>query len=44
MGAVNNLYEACRAGDLERVKDLVEAGVDIHSWNDYALRLASQNG
>ena len=36
--------EATKAGDLEKVKTLVEQGADIHVNNDFAFRLASQNG
>ena len=39
-----NLIEASRSGDLERVKELVEQGANIHAWNDLALRCASENG
>ena len=41
---MNSLYNAIKKGDLEMVKYLCEAGGDIHSDNDYAIRWASANG
>jgi ankyrin repeat protein len=38
------LFDAIRYNDLEKVKYLVSLGADIRSYNDYAVRLASLNG
>ena len=38
------LIQACREGDLEKVKYLCEAGADIRSDDDYSVRLASYYG
>ena len=38
------LIQACKEGDLERVKYLCEAGAGIRSDNDFALRWASLYG
>ena len=38
------LIQACKEGDLEKVKQLCEAGADIRSGNDLAFRWASCNG
>lgn len=36
----DKLIEACKAGSLTLVKRLVEAGADIHAWNDWPLYAA----
>ena len=41
---MSSLNQACIEGDLERVKYLCEAGADIRSENNYAVRFASANG
>ena len=38
------LINACVTGDLGKVKTLLSEGADIHAWDDYALRYASENG
>ena len=38
------LIEACKAGDINKVLQLVEDGADVHADNDHALRSASLNG
>jgi len=38
------LIDSSKTGDLEKVKTLVEGGANIHVCNDYAVRLASENG
>lgn len=40
----SNLITATDDGDLQRVKDLVELGANIHADDDAALRIASRNG
>jgi hypothetical protein len=35
---------AAETGDLDKVKELVAQGVDIHTWNDYSLRWAAYGG
>jgi len=40
----NQLKKAYKAGDLAKVKELVNNGADIHVENDYALRWASHKG
>ena len=37
---MNELTEACENGNIEKVKYLVEKGVDIHAYNDQPLRWA----
>ena len=44
MSLEEKLWDACRAGELAKVKRLVAAGVDIHARDDYALRGAAWNG
>ncbi len=39
-----SLIEAVESGDLAKVKELVEAGADIHALDDCALRWASERG
>ena len=39
----NELIEACKAGDIKKVYELIEIGADIHAHNDYALCSASEN-
>jgi len=44
---MNNYYaleEACKTGDLDKVKELVSDGADITANNNYAVQLASNNG
>jgi ankyrin repeat protein len=36
--------EASENGHVDVVRDLLDAGADIHDMDDYALRYASQNG
>ena len=36
--------EACKNGDLARVKDLLTKGVDPSTSNNYAIGLASRKG
>ena len=38
------LYDAVKDGDLEKVKYLVSLGADIRSGNDLAVQVASENG
>ena len=38
------LFDACRDGNLNRVRELIEQGVDIHTWEDGTLRWASFHG
>jgi len=44
MSNVYKLAKACHKGDLEKVKKLVEQGVNIHADNEFALRIASECG
>ena len=41
---MSSLHDILRNGDLERLKHLCEAGADIRSDNNYAIRLASRYG
>ena len=43
-GTNYNFIDACRNGDLPRVKALLKRGADIHDWDDYALRGAARKG
>ena len=38
------LFDACKNGDLEKVKNLVSLGADIRIGDDWAVRWASENG
>ena len=38
------LIDACKDGDLKQVKELIEKGVNVHTYDDYALMYASQYG
>ena len=38
------LINASRRGHTEAVKSLINAGADVHAYNDLALRWASDNG
>ena len=40
----DDFIQACRIGDLHRVKILYKRGADIHELDDYALRLAAEHG
>lgn len=40
----NILIKSVQNGDIWLIKQLLEAGADVHAENDYALRLASENG
>lgn len=41
---IKALIEAASNGELERVRSLLERGVDVHVENDGPLRVASENG
>jgi ankyrin repeat protein len=41
MSLEQRLIYACENGDLDKVKQLIKQGVDIHAGDDYALRLAA---
>lgn len=40
----NILIKSVQKGDIWLIKQLLEAGADVHAQNDYALRLASEYG
>lgn len=40
----NSLIEASKNGHLDVVKSLINAGADVHAFNDYAFRVASLYG
>jgi len=44
MDLTSLFIQACKEGDLDRVKYLCEAGADIRSDNDLAVIWASENG
>ena len=39
-----NLIEACKTGNLEEVKRLIENGADVHTCDNYPLRMAAIEG
>jgi ankyrin repeat protein len=39
-----SLVEACTSGDLERVKEFLDRGANIHALNDYPLRWSGYTG
>ena len=40
----NKLIEAAKEGNLKEVERLLQKGADVHAYDDYALRWASNNG
>ena len=40
----DRFFEAVKAGDLATVNTLLDEGVDIHHWNDFALHNAAEHG
>lgn len=38
------LIDYAKNGDVESVKRELEAGADVHYWNDYALWISSDGG
>ncbi|MNW20477.1 Ankyrin repeat protein [compost metagenome] len=45
MGKLNEqLIDAARVGNLEKLRRLVQQGADLHADDECALRLAASNG
>ena len=44
MGLDKQFIFACKVGHTEVVKLLLNAGANVHAWNDEALRYSSGNG
>ena len=44
MSLNKDFIQACRVGDLDKVKSLLKRGADIHEFEDWALRSAARDG